>query len=57
MSSLKDEELDQTTVNLLQKGLNFSVTLKKVPTEEIICSVEIAVKNLSPEVKEMPCTS
>ena len=38
--------LDTKTSDVLRKGLNFAVTPKSLPTEEIITSTEMACKNL-----------
>ena len=38
--------LDPISTNLLRRGLNFAVTPKEIPTEEIITATEIACKNL-----------
>ncbi|CAK1594250.1 unnamed protein product [Parnassius mnemosyne] len=38
--NLSKETLDEPTIKLLSKGLNFAITPQKIPYEEIICSVE-----------------
>ena len=38
--------LDPVSTSLLRRGLNFAVTPKEIPTEEIITATEIACKNL-----------
>jgi hypothetical protein len=43
---LKNEE-----INILKKGLGFAIAPKTVPIENIICSVEDSIKNLSEEDK------
>ena len=40
------KELDKVTTTLLSKGLNFAVTPRHFPTEEIITSTELACKSL-----------
>ena len=41
--------LNENTTELLKKGLNFAVTPKNVPTEDIITATELACKNLDGE--------
>ena len=41
--------LDPVSTSLLRKGLNFAITPKRLPTEEIITSTEIACKKLDPQ--------
>lgn len=38
---------DEVTTSLLRRGLNFAVTPKHFPTEDIITSTELACKNLN----------
>ena len=44
--NLSDEELDKSTMDILQKGLNFTLTPHRIPHEEIICAIEDTVKGL-----------
>ncbi|KAL0819818.1 hypothetical protein ABMA28_007845 [Loxostege sticticalis] len=44
--NLSKQTLDSNTIEILEKGLNFAVTPRQIPYEEIICSVEdCLVKN------------
>lgn len=40
-------------VEVLNKGLNFSPAPKRIPNEEVICSLEDGIKNLNDEDKEL----
>jgi hypothetical protein len=41
--NLSDQKLDEPMYSLLQKGLNFAVTPRSTPTEDILTGVEKAV--------------
>jgi hypothetical protein len=49
--NLSNYDLKNEEVNILKKGLGFSIAPKTVPIENIICSVEDSIKNLSDEDK------
>lgn len=44
--NLSKVELDQATTEVLSKGLNFAMAPKRIPAEEVICGVEIAIRDL-----------
>jgi hypothetical protein len=50
--NLSDQQLDETVYSLMQKGLNFVVTLCSTPIEDILASVEKAVLSLPVEMAE-----
>jgi hypothetical protein len=39
-------------VKILKKGLGFAIALETVPLENIVCSIEDGIKNLSDEDKD-----
>ena len=41
--------LSRDEIDLIQKGLNFAITPRVVPTKEILASVEQGVRNLTEE--------
>jgi hypothetical protein len=45
--------VDQDVINVLQKGLNFAVTPKSIPTEEFICNIECGISNLGKDEAEV----
>ena len=45
--NLSSKSIDPATTSLLQKGLNFAITPKTLPTEEIIVATELASRNLN----------
>ena len=47
VKNVSSKTLNAPATNLLRKGLNFAVTPKSIPTEEIITSTELACKDLS----------
>ena len=47
VKNVSSKTLDAPATNLLRKGLNFAVTPKSIPTEEIITSTELACKDLN----------
>ena len=47
--NLSSRSLSDAETALLRKGLNFAVTPANIPTEEIIASVELAVRQLNVE--------
>lgn len=44
--NLSDISLDYATESILKKGLNFAITPNKIPVEEVISNIEVAIKNL-----------
>lgn len=44
--NLLPDPVDTPTRSLLSKGLNFAIPPKRIPVEEIICAVELAVKDM-----------
>lgn len=44
--NLSDFLLNHATESTLRKGLNFAITLNKIPVEEVISNIEVAIKNL-----------
>ena len=46
---MSSRQLTHIETNLLAKGLNFSITSKKLPNKDIIATIEDAVKNLEKE--------
>ena len=47
--NMSSRQLIHIETNLLAKGLNFSITSKKLPNKDIIATIEDAVKNLEKE--------
>jgi len=50
--NLSDQKLEDSAISLLKKGLNFAVTPKSIPIEDILAVVEKAVKSLPEETAE-----
>ena len=50
--NLSDQELEEGTLSLLQKGLNYAVTPRATPIEEILVGIEKAVRSLPVEKAE-----
>jgi len=50
--NLSDQKLEDGAVSLLQKGLNFAVTPRYTPIEDILTGVEKAVRSLPVETAE-----
>jgi hypothetical protein len=52
VNNLSDQKLEEALSSLLQKGLNFAVTPRTTPIEDILPVVEKAVLSLPAEVAE-----
>lgn len=50
--NLSNMKLDEHILNLLRKGLNFSITPRKILVEDILCNIEYGIKNLPDNIKE-----
>jgi hypothetical protein len=50
--NLSSHDLNNEEVKILKKGLGFAIAPKTVPIENIVCSVEDNIKNLSEEDKD-----
>ncbi|MCY6525048.1 hypothetical protein, partial [Actinobacillus pleuropneumoniae] len=50
--NLSDFTLDHAAESILKKGLNFAITPNKIPVEEVISNIEVAIKNLDIEKSE-----
>ena len=51
MKNVSDRDLTESERSLLEKGLNFAVTLKHIHVTEIITATETAIKNSKLEVE------
>ena len=47
--NISDKQLSPDAVSLLKHGLNYAITPKSLPREDIIVATELACRNLSPE--------
>ena len=47
--NMSSRQLNHIETDLLEKGLNFSITSKKLPNKDIIVTIEHAVKDLEKE--------
>lgn len=45
--NLSDHSLDKATLSALEKGLHFAVAPSRLPIEEIVTGVEVALTTLS----------
>jgi hypothetical protein len=50
--NLSDQKLEDGATSLLQKGLNYAVTPRTIPMEDIFAGVEKAVQSLPVETAE-----
>jgi hypothetical protein len=50
--NLSTHPIDENTTRLLEKGLNFAIAPRKIPFEDILCSIENSIKNLPDYAKE-----
>jgi hypothetical protein len=50
--NLSTHPIDENTTRLLEKGLNFAIAPRKIPIEDILCSIENSIKNLPDNAKE-----
>ena len=53
MVNISCYELKKEEMEVLNKGLNFSLAPNKIPNEEIICSLEDGIRTLKDEDKEL----
>ena len=51
--NLTDYKLDDPTISILTKGLDYAIAPKRIPVEDIIVQVESAIKPLSAEQSEL----
>ena len=51
--NLSDRDLNKNEINLLRKGMNFSITLRNVPVKQMIASVEEGISEL-PQAEKDP---
>jgi len=51
--NLSDQKLEDGVASLLQKGLNFAVTPRYIPIEDVLAGVE-KVSNYKPDTGELP---
>ena len=47
--NISDKQLSPDAVSLLKRGLNYAITPKSLPTEDIIVATELACRNLNSE--------
>ena len=50
--NLSNLDLNKEEINILKKGLGFTIAPKTVPVENIVCSIEDNIKNLNEEDKD-----
>jgi hypothetical protein len=50
--NLSNQELEEGTLSLLQKGLNYAVTPRATPIEDILVGIETAIRSLPMEKAE-----
>ena len=50
--NLSNQKLDEVIYSLLQKGLNYAVTPRTLPNEDLLTGVEKAVRSLPAEMAE-----
>ena len=49
--NLSSHQIDDAIVNALKKGLGFAIAPRHIPVEDIICSIEDAIKSLLDDIK------
>ena len=50
--NLSTHPIDEYTTRLPERGINFAIAPRKIPIEDILCSIENSIKNLLDNVKE-----
>ena len=50
--NLSNHQLNDGTLRVLEKGLNFSVALSRIPVENVICSIENSILTLPRDTTE-----
>lgn len=50
--NLSNKQIDQNTLDLLEKGLNFSISPRAIPKEDILCNIEHGIRELPDNIKE-----
>lgn len=51
--NLLSTQIDQITLGLLERGLNFSISPRTIPKEDILCNIEYRIKDLPDNIKEI----
>jgi hypothetical protein len=50
--NLSNHDLNKEEINILKKGLGFTIAPKTIPVENIVCNIEDNIKNLNEEDKD-----
>lgn len=51
--NISNTHIDEVTIGLLEKGLNFAISPRTIPKEDILCSIEYGIKDMPDNIKEI----
>jgi len=49
--NLSNTQINQVTLGLLERGLNFAISPRTIPRKDILCNIEYGIKNLPDNIK------